>query len=75
MPMVIRTFLESVKDWKGKTILLFANSYTNNPEYFSTSFKQAKESAPTAHIMEGLFNVSLGEHIRFLETGWKNAEK
>ena len=75
MPMLIRTFLESIPDWKGKTIVLFANSYTNDPQYMENAMKDAKASAPTAHLVEGLFNASPKEHIRFLESRWKNAAK
>lgn len=75
MPMPIRTFLESIPDWKGKTIVLFANSYTNDPQYMENAMKDAKASTPTAHLVEGLFNASPKEHIRFLESRWKNAAK
>lgn len=75
MPKSVNTFLESIKDWKGKNILLFANSYTKYPVFFKTSCADAKKSAPTAHVIEGLFNVPLSEHARFLEKRWENSSK
>jgi flavodoxin len=55
-PMPVWTFLESYPDLKGKTIYIFANSYTDDPKYFTTSIADAKASAPTADIQPGLFN-------------------
>lgn len=57
-PMVILTFLESY-DWQGKTVYLFANSYTDDPRYMENSLRDAKESAPTASIQRGLFNKEI----------------
>lgn len=55
-PMPVWTFLESYPDWKGKTVYIFANSYTDDPGYFTTSIADAKNSARNADIQPGLFN-------------------
>lgn len=61
-PMPIGTFLESLKGYQGK-VVLFANSYTNDPQYMANSLRDAKEINPTLHYEEGLFNRSAKEHI------------
>lgn len=65
-PMPIGTFLDTLKDFHGE-IILFANSYTNDPQYMKNSLRDAKEILPNAHIKEGLFNQSVNAHIEFLK--------
>ena len=46
-------------DWKGKKIYLFANSYTDDHNYMTTSLKDAKASARNADVVAGLFNKEI----------------
>ena len=58
-PMPVWTFLESYPNWQGKKIYVFANSYTDDPNYFTTSIEDAKKSAKKADIQPGLFNKDI----------------
>lgn len=72
-PMPVWTFLESYPDWKGKTVYIFANSYTDDPNYFTTSIADAKKSARNADIQPGLFNKDIKKLDRWLaENGFNN---
>lgn len=65
VPMPILTFVEELKGYKGK-VVLFANSYTNDPQYMVNSKKDILEVNPDINLVEGLFNKSLKEHINFI---------
>lgn len=65
-PMPIGTFLETLKGYDGK-IILFANSYTNDPQYMVNSLKDAKEIDSSLHFAEGLFNRPVSEHINYIK--------
>lgn len=65
-PMAIGTFLESLKGYDGK-IILFANSYTNDPQYMVNSLKDAKEIDSNLRLVEGLFNRPASEHINYIK--------
>lgn len=56
---MVWTFLESYPNWQGKKIYVFANSYTDDPNYFTTSIEDAKKSAKKADIQPGLFNKGI----------------
>ena len=58
-PMPVWAFLESYPNWQGKKIYVFANSYTDDPNYFTTSIEDAKKSAKDADIQPGLFNKDI----------------
>ena len=58
-PLPVWRFLESYPDWKGKKIYLFANSYTDDHNYMTTSLKDAKASARNADVVAGLFNKEI----------------
>ena len=58
-PLPVWRFLESYPDWKGKEIYLFANSYTDDYSYMTTSLKDAKASARNANVVAGLFNKEI----------------
>lgn len=58
-PMAVWSFLEAYPDWKGKTIYIFPNSYTDDSQYFTTSMEDAKNSARNADIQPGLFNKEI----------------
>ena len=64
--MAIGTFLESLKGYDGK-IILFANSYTNDPQYMVNSLKDAKEIDSNLRLVEGLFNRLASEHINYIK--------
>lgn len=65
VPMPILTFVEELKEYKGK-VVLFANSYTNDPQYMVNSKKDILEANPDINLVEGLFNKSVKEHINFI---------
>lgn len=65
VPMPILTFVEGLKEYKGK-VVLFANSYTNDPQYMVNSKKDILEANPDINLVEGLFNKSVKEHINFI---------
>ena len=72
-PMPVWTFLESYPDWKRKTVYIFANSYTDDPFYFTTSIADAKNSARNAAVLPGLFNKQIGKLDEWLsENGFNN---
>lgn len=58
-PMVVASFLSSVTDWKGKRIDVFANSYTDDPQYMVTSLQDVKHYAKNADVQRGLFNKEI----------------
>lgn len=65
VPMPILTFVEGLKGYKDK-VVLFANSYTNDPQYMVNSKKDILEVNPDINLTEGLFNKSVKEHINFI---------
>lgn len=66
-PMPIATFIKSIKGYKGK-VYIFANSYTNDPQYMLNSMKDLKEIDQKMNFKKGLFNKSEEEHIQFIES-------
>lgn len=65
-PMAIGTLAEKLKGYKGE-IILFENSYTNDPKYAQTSLKDFKEIDNNLNVKQGLFNKSVNEHIKFID--------
>ncbi len=65
-PMPIATLIDKLKGYKGE-IVLFENSYTNDPKYVENSIKNFKEINNTLNVKQGLFNKSVKEHIQFVE--------
>lgn len=65
-PMPIATAINSIKDFKGE-VVVFANSYTNDPEYMKNSMNDLNKIAPEINFKEGLFNKSAPEHIKFIK--------
>ena len=67
IPMTVATFVEdNLRDYKGR-VIVFANSYTNDPQYMVNSMKDLKEANPKIKFEEGLFNKSVNEHISFIK--------
>ncbi len=64
-PMPIGTFLEQIKGFQGK-VYLFANSYTNDPQYMTNSLKDCKKIDAKMKFETGLFNKSIEEHLKFI---------
>ncbi len=66
IPMAVSTFVEeNLKGYQGR-VFLFANSYTNDPQYMFNSMKDLKEVNPQLRIEKGLFNKNIKEHVRFI---------
>lgn len=65
-PMPIATLIEKLKGFKGE-IVMFENSYTNDPVYVENSMKDFKEIDGSLNVKQGLFNRSVKEHIEFIE--------
>lgn len=66
-PMPIATLTETLlKDFQGE-VILFENSYTNDPQYAKNALSDVKKLAPNLHVKQGLFNKSLDEHIKFIK--------
>lgn len=65
-PMPIATFIKDLKDFNGK-ICVFANSYTNDPQYMKNSTNGLKKLNKNLTFEEGLFNKSVKEHISFIK--------
>ena len=65
IPMPVLTFIEELKSYKGK-VVLFANSYTNDPQYMVNSKKDILEVNHDLNLVDGLFNKSVKEHINFI---------
>ena len=45
---------------------MFANSYTNDPQYMVNSKKDILEVNHDLNLLDGLFNKSIKEHINFI---------
>lgn len=65
-PMPVGTFVEKLKGFKGE-VIVFANSYTNDPQYMVNSMKDLKSIDKNINFKEGLFNESGKRHIEFIE--------
>lgn len=65
-PMPIATLIEQLKGYKGE-IILFENSYTNDPKYAENSLNDFKAIDSKLNVSQGLFNKSASEHIKFIE--------
>ncbi len=67
IPMPVGTFVkENLNEYKGE-IIIFANSYTNDPQYMVNSFNDLKKLNPKLNLKKGLFNKKPEEHILFIE--------
>ena len=68
-PMPVGTFVkENLKGYKGD-VVIFANSYTNDPKYMINSFDDLKKLNPGLNLKKGLLNKSIEEHISFIKKG------
>ncbi len=65
-PMPIATFIVSLKGYQG-LIRVFANSYTNDPQYMVNVMNDLKAIDSELRFEEGLFNRSVHEHLKLLE--------
>ncbi len=65
-PMPVATFIETIKGYKGE-VYVFADSFTNDPQYMVNSLRDLKAIDHDIVFKEGLFNKSAPNHIRFIE--------
>lgn len=65
-PMPIATFVEELKGFKGE-IYVFANSYTNDPQYMVNSMRDLRDIDTNLNFKEGLFNQNVKKHIEFIK--------
>ena len=66
-PMPIGTFVKKyLKDFKGR-VLIFANSYTNDPQYMVNSLRDLKELNNNVSFENALFNRTVKEHLEYLK--------
>lgn len=65
-PMPVATLEEQLKNYKGE-IILFENSYTNDPQYAKNSLNDFKKLDANLKVSQGLFNKSVNEHISFIK--------
>ena len=66
-PMSIATFVkEYLRDFKGK-VLIFANSYTNDPQYMVNSLRDLKKLNNGVSFENALFNRTVKEHLEYLK--------
>ena len=64
-PMPIATFVkEYLKDFKGR-VLIFANSYTNDPQYMVNSLRDLKELNNNVSFENALFSRTVKEHLEY----------
>ncbi len=67
IPMPVATFVkENLKDYKGK-VVIFANSYTDDPQYIENSFKDLKDLNHELNIEKGLLNKPIQKHISLIK--------
>lgn len=69
-PMPIATLIEKLRGYKGE-IVMFENSYTNDPKYVDNSLSDFKKVDSNIRVKQGLFNKSVESHIKFI----KNLDK
>lgn len=65
-PMPVATFVEKLKGYQGE-VTLFANSYTNDPQYMVNSLRDFRAIDKDIEVSQGLFNKGTSEHIRFIK--------
>ena len=64
-PMPVGSFIKSLNGYKGK-IIVFANSYTNDPQYMTNSIRDLERIDNKLNFVKGLFNDSLAKHKEFI---------
>ncbi len=65
-PMPVGTFIKELKGYTGK-VIIFANSYTNDPQYMVNSMKDLRAIDSKIDFQEGLFNQNAEKHINFIK--------
>lgn len=65
IPMPVATFADGLLGFSGE-VILFANSYTKDPQYMVNALRDLKKCAPNVSFREGLFNKNAKEHIEFI---------
>lgn len=64
--MPIGSFVKNLRDYKGE-IIVFANSYTNDPQYMVNSMRDLRNINKNIKFTEGLFNKSVKNHLDFIK--------
>lgn len=65
-PMPVGTFVEQIKGYSGE-VVVFANSYTNDPQYMVNSMRDLRAIDNSIKFTEGLFNKDVEAHIKFIK--------
>ena len=65
-PMPVATLIEKLKGYKGE-VVVFANSYTNDPQYMENSMNDLIELDSSINFTRGLFNRPIREHIDLIK--------
>ena len=66
-PMPIATFIKNLKGFKGE-VFVFANSYTNDPQYMLNSMRDLKNIDDKISFKQGLFNKDAKSHVEFIKS-------
>lgn len=66
IPMPVGSFASMIREYPGE-VMVFANSYTNDPQYMINALRGLRKIAPGVNFQEGLFNRSFREHTEFLK--------
>ena len=59
MPTPVMTFLESLPDWRGKKLYVFASAYSDIPSQFMNALRDAEACAKGADVRPGLYNKDI----------------
>ncbi len=66
IPMPVATFVKkNLNDYTGQ-VILFDNSYTDDPQYIDNSYQDLKKLNPNLNLVKGLQNKSVKEHISLI---------
>lgn len=65
-PLPIATFLRELQNYAGN-VVVFANSYTNDPQYMVNSMRDLHKVNHSLKGSEGLFNKDANKHISFIK--------
>lgn len=66
LPLPIAAFLKELGDYGGD-VVIFPNSYTNDPQYLENSLRDVKKVNPSLKAKKGLFNQDAKKHIAFIK--------
>lgn len=64
--MPVATFVKTLAGYMGG-VFVFANSYTNDPQYIQNAMQDLKALNGNINFKQGLFNKSVDDHIKFIK--------